>query len=1026
METCGNTSYAYGGGMRIDCDSSSKLYVTVEHCIFKNNRSYDISGPNIGGRSASGGAIWIYGRRNPITAVPATYAQAHINNCDFTENYAQQISNGGHGGAVLLRDLDTASVTNSSFCDNYVYSTNADNGDLQHDRNAGGAICVYDLKNTSPGNKYHIDGCTFINNSATVANNTLTFPSEGGAVFLTKGDILSATTTAVLHISNSDFYNNNVQTGIEHIDNNSGTIDTANIGFNGFYNQFQVGLGDDTTLCEGDSMTLDASIVGATYLWENGTTSATRTVTDSGEYSVTVTVGSCEVSDTIIIDVVPIPDIDLGADTIICGYDSNLLDAYWPNSTYTWSNLAVDSAIWAGPGTYWVEVDASGCVDKDTIVIDSVSLSEVDLGPDTTLCGVSSYTMNVAQSGASYLWQNGSTSSTLIANTAGVYSVTVSNQACSYDDDITINFESFPIVNLLDSQTICPYDNAVLDATTANAQYLWNTGSTNAVLNTSQEGLYIVAVDVNSCVTYDTAYVDTIEIPPSFLGPDLLLCPGQSYAFDASTTGAAYLWHNGQTGATFSGSLAGQYWVQVSKENCVVSDSITIQFVTPPSDLIGDDINVCEDQTVILTVYPNGLNNFIWSTGSNAQEITVTTPGQYRVTASKSGCPFSDSVEVTHRPLPKIDLGGDREVCDGETVVLDVSNLGGSYHWANGSNKSVRKIKTTGTYSVTVNVDECLSSETVFIRFKPNPTPNLKEDITKCAGRPHTFDAFRASFDGYLWQNGSVESTITVTKVDTVWVRVSMDGCYGYDTVLFNHTEKPELDLGADTIICGEGELELDAKVTGNAYYEWHDKSTAPTFLVWRSGTYHVTVRREGCTAKDSIRVEYKPYPKIELGNDTLMCIGDSIRFFSDDSLSTFIWNGEIESHSYSINDSGTVTVVGDGYCGSIHDTVYVSVRDCDCYMYIPNTFSPDGDDINDEFLTQFDCDLSDFSMVIRDRWGRIVFESTNPSEAWDGTKTGYPVEIGAYVYELRYNARLRHSESKVHYQKSGVLNVLR
>ena len=162
-------------------------------------------------------------------------------------------------------------------------------------------------------------------------------------------------TSAVLHLSNTDFYNNNVEAGIEHYDKNSGTIDTSSVGFNAYYSQFQVGLGEDTTICVGDTLVLDATITGGEYIWQDGSTNATYNVVVGDTYMVTVTVGSCEVSDTIIVDIVANPVVNLGPDTTICPYDSIQLNALWPSSNYSWNNGSNDSIITIGAaGTYWV------------------------------------------------------------------------------------------------------------------------------------------------------------------------------------------------------------------------------------------------------------------------------------------------------------------------------------------------------------------------------------------------------------------------------------------------------------------------------------------------------------------------------------------------------------------------------------------------------------------------------------------------------------------------------------------------
>ncbi|MDC1222129.1 hypothetical protein N8Z47_05625, partial [Salibacteraceae bacterium] len=662
IDTCGSTTYANGGGMRLDCDSSSVMNVAIDNCIFRNNRSYDINGPNSGGRSASGGAIFIYGRRNANTTNPSLYAEAHISNCDFSGNYCNQVSNGGHGGAVLLRDLDTASVTNSSFCDNYVYSQNADNGDLQHDRNAGGAICFYDLTSSNPGHKYHVDACTFINNQATV-NGNFNYPSEGGAIFLTKGDVLSATTSATVYISNTDFYNNNVEAGIEHYDKNGGTIDTSGVGFNAYYSQFQVGLGEDTTMCNGDTLYLDATITGGEYAWMDGSTNAVYSVVLGDTYMVTVTVGSCEVSDTIVVDFVANPVIDIGPDTTICPYDSIGLNATWSGGTYSWNNGANDSIITINSaGTYWVEVDASGCIGSDTIVVDTVALSALDLGADTLLCDNATLNLDVSQTGATYLWQDASAASNYLVTSSGLYIVTVSMSGCSVNDSIAIGYGNTPQVNLGPDQTICPYDTVALDVTIANGAYNWSSGDTTAIVELTNQNTYWVEVDSFGCVGTDTILIDTITLAPLNLGPDTQLCGSQTMILNAAQTGASYIWSTGSTAPNLTVSAAGTYSVTVTKGGCSYEDEIVVTYQAYPLVDLGADETICPYDNFQLDASNAGAS-YIWNTGATSPTISVSEEAEYSVAVNLNGCWSFDTILIDTVVIPSSFLGNGQLLC---------------------------------------------------------------------------------------------------------------------------------------------------------------------------------------------------------------------------------------------------------------------------------------------------------------------------------------------------------------------------
>ena len=105
---------------------------------------------------------------------------------------------------------------------------------------------------------------------------------------------------------------------------------------------------------------------------------------------------------------------------------------------------------------------------------------------------------------------------------------------------------------------------------------------------------------------------------------------------------------------------------------------------------------------------------------------------------------------------------------------------------------------------------------------------------------------------------------------------------------------------------------------------------------------------------------------------------------------------------SYVINDSAYVYVEGTSYCGNIRDSITVTVRDCECFMYVPLAFTPDADDINETFKPQFDCDLTNYHIRVFDRWGHVIFESSDPNIGWNGTLQNIPVKIGVYGFESR------------------------
>jgi len=298
-EQCTPTSYlASGAAIHVSNTDNSILSLFIDDCRFISNVSLDDELLNID--LPTFGAVYFDGKKNDNSGILTT-ATIRVSNSEFSQNRAEQDANGGLGGALALIDIEAIDITDSYFCDNAAIGNNSDIGDLAFNRNGGGAITILDRSNVmAPGNHNHtISNCNFFNNSATTTTGAV-FPdqSEGGAVFL-GGDFtdMSITSTAVLNISNSLFFNNNIETGIEHFDNSVGSIvETNNTLQDAAY---MLSLGNDTTICNIDSITIGATALGADYLWNTGATTATITVSDTGLYILTISMGVCEFIDSI-------------------------------------------------------------------------------------------------------------------------------------------------------------------------------------------------------------------------------------------------------------------------------------------------------------------------------------------------------------------------------------------------------------------------------------------------------------------------------------------------------------------------------------------------------------------------------------------------------------------------------------------------------------------------------------------------------------------------------------------------------
>ncbi|PWT99543.1 MAG: hypothetical protein C5B52_10480 [Bacteroidetes bacterium] len=677
-----------------------------------------------------------------------------------------------------------------------------------------------------------------------------------------------------------------------------------------------VDLGPDATICSGNNLTLDAGNPGATYLWSTGATTQTISVNTPGTYSVTVTFGGCSASDAINVTVNPSPTVNLGPDKSICLGSSTILDAGNVGATYLWSTGATTQTISVNTaGSYSVTVTAGGCSASDAINIGVIPPPVVNLGPDATICAGSSMTLDAGNPGATYLWSTGATTRTIVVNTAGTYSVTVTAGGCSASDGIDISVNPGPTVNLGADQTVCSGTPVILDAGNAGATYLWSTGATTQTISVNTTGTYSVTVTAGGCSASDNVNVTVNPTPVVDLGPDATICSGSTVVLDAGNAGATYLWSTGATTQTISVNTAGTYSVTVTKGGCSASDAINITVGSAIVVDLGPDATICAGSNITLDAGNVGAT-YLWNTGATTRTITVSSAGTYSVTVTQGTCSASDAINITTKPAPTVNLGPDATICAGSNITLDAGNAGATYLWSTGATTQTIVVSTAGTYSVTVTAGGCSASDAIDIAVNPPPVVNLGPDATICSGTNITLDAGNAGAT-YLWSTGATTQTITVNTAGSYSVTVTKGGCSASDAINISVNPSPNVNLGPDATICVGNSITLDAGNAG-ATYLWSTGATTQTISVNTAGTYSVTVTAGGCSSTDAINVAVNPAPIVNLGPDASICSGSSVTLDAGNPGATYLWSTGATTQTISVNTAGTYSVtVTKGGCSA-------------------------------------------------------------------------------------------------------------
>lgn len=632
----------------------------------------------------------------------------------------------------------------------------------------------------------------------------------------------------------------------------SGQADLAGVYIIANHNATQ-NTSTDTTVCQGQSLILDATTPGVTYRWQDNSANPTFNVTQQGTYWVEIT-NSCgsTTTDTFHVTADPLPSADLGNDATLCPSATLPLNVSQPNATYLWQNNSTNATFnVTQQGSYWVQVTNQCGSTRDTIIVAYASLPVVDLGNDTTLCPSATLPLNVSQPNATYLWQNNSTNATFNITQAGSYWAQVTNQCGSARDTIIVAYATLPTVDLGNDTTLCPSATLPLNVSQPNATYLWQNNSNNATFNVTQAGSYWVQVTNQCGNARDTILVAYATLPTVNLGDDTILCPTATLPLNVTQPNATYLWQDNSTNAAFNVTQPGSYWVRVTKQCGTATDTITVTYATLPTVNLGNDTTLCPGATLPLNAsQPNA--TYSWQDNSTNATFDVTQQGAYWVQVTDQCGSATDTINVAYAALPAADLGNDTTLCSGAALLLDVSQPDAAYLWRNNSTAATFNVTQQGAHWVQVSNLCGSATDTINVTYTSAPTVNLGDDTTLCDGETLMLEVFFADAD-YLWQDNSSNMMFTVSQPGMYWVQ-GVNQCGSVtDSIIVTYNPLPEVNLGRDTTLCTGARLRLNAALP-DATYLWQDNSTDSTFQVTEPGIYWVQV--SGCgTASDTLIV---------------------------------------------------------------------------------------------------------------------------------------------------------------------------
>jgi hypothetical protein len=495
-----------------------------------------------------------------------------------------------------------------------------------------------------------------------------------------------------------------------------------------------------STFCSGGSVTLtSSSATGNT--WSNGATTQSITVSNSGNYTVSVSNGTCSSSSSITaVTVNPVPTtptITANGPTIFCSGGSVTLTSSSANGNI-WSNGATSQSITvSNSANYTVSVSNGTCSSSSlatTVTVNQVpTIPTITASGPTTFCSGGSVTLTSSSAMGNY-WSNGATSQSITVSNSGNYTVSVSNGTCSSTSSttsVTVNpVPTIPTITASGPTTFCSGGSVTLTSSSATGN-TWSNGATSQTITVTNSGNYYITVSNGSCYENSTSTLVTVNDLPATptitaIG-NTTFCSGDSVLLASSYINGNF-WSNNLTTQSIYVSQSGLFSVQFTDNNgCASISSPTVVNVLPlPQVTIisNGSTTICEGETVSITSSPS--NSYFWSNGMTSQSINVNQTGSYSVSViSSNGCSNSSTII-------NIIVNNNTSSILTETAV-DSYTLNGQTYTQNGTYYQVLQNSNGCDSTITLNLSISYSGiDELFEEFKIYPNPTLDYITIQC------------------------------------------------------------------------------------------------------------------------------------------------------------------------------------------------------------------------------------------------------------------------------------------------------
>ena len=708
-----------------------------------------------------------------------------------------------------------------------------------------------------------------------------------------------------------------------------------------------------------------------------------------------------------------------------------------------------------------ISTNTSGCSYTQTV---SVAVnSSLTITPPTNTLICSGVTTTLTVSGAStYAWSASvggvvpvtpGDFSSVTVNQTGSVTYTVSGSSGSCSTNIVFNIGISPAftvsANVSPSASVCPGSTVALVGSAtppATYTYTWSGGISDGIsFNPASSQQYtLTGTDVNGCTATTTQNI-TVFATPTLTVNSPSVCPTNAATLTASGA-QTYTWSATTGGGSVSTTTAmptvsPQTYTVIGTDvnGCVsgVATSTVTTFATPTITISANPANatICAGSTITLT--GSGVSN-TWTGGiTDGTAFTPASSQQYTVTGTDAnGCQGTATQSVTVNALPNVSVNSPT-ICVGQSATLQAAGAT-TYTWstlANTANITVQPNATTNYTVAGTDNNNCsnIAVGTVVVNNLPTISINASANSI-CAGNTVTLTANGAGTSGtYVWENNnSTNNPITDNPASTtVYTVVGTDAnnCSAApQTATITVNQQPIAQTISGNVVVCKGYLAAAVTLTApNAGYTGYWTGPAPSTATVSSNATSASITNGGVytlhvvnncgqatstftVAADSVVAGFHANPvngqtplSVSYTNTSVAMAGNTL---------SYSWDFGNGASSINTNPTETYTLAGiyqttltatDNVGCKDTATVYITVKDVPTVVVIPNIFSPNGDNINEQFYITA-TGISNLECKIYDRWGLLLYSWSGLDGSWDGkTKGGTNCSEGTYFYIVTY-----------------------